>query len=91
VIVDGKVLARLAAVIIVAVAITAAAIHVAREDAPAPLSPPPSVTTEAPRTDPLRATLQRCRELGEAATRDTDCLAAWDENRRRFLSPAAGN
>ena len=88
---DGKVLARLAAVVIVAVAITAAAIHLAREDAPAPSSPPPSATTEAQRTDPLRATLQRCRELGEAATRDIDCLAAWDENRRRFLAPSGGN
>ena len=87
---DGKVLARLAAVIIIAVAITAAAVHLASDDAPAGPSPSPSVT-EAPRADHLRVVLQRCRELGEAATHDPECLAAWDENRRRFLSPTAGN
>jgi conjugative transfer region protein TrbK len=87
---DGKMLARLAAVIIVAVAATTAAIHFARQDAPAGTNPSPSATTDVPRPDPLRATLQRCRELGEAATRDPDCLAAWDENRRRFLTPVEG-
>lgn len=88
---DGKVLARLAAVIIVAVAATAAAVHLVRQDAPAGTAPSPSATSEAPRFDPLGTTLQRCRELGEAATRDPDCLAAWDENRRRFLTPSEGN
>ncbi|MBL8598918.1 MAG: putative entry exclusion protein TrbK-alt [Devosia sp.] len=88
---DGWAFVRLAAVIIVAVGPTAAAIHIARESAPANTSSSVSTTSEAPRTDPLRATLQRCRELGEAATRDVDCLAAWDENRQRFLSPTGGN
>ncbi|WP_227287670.1 putative entry exclusion protein TrbK-alt [Boseongicola sp. H5] len=37
--------------------------------------------------DPLRGALQRCQALGEAAVRDTACLDAWAENRRRFLSP----
>ncbi|OJU50181.1 MAG: hypothetical protein BGO03_09995 [Mesorhizobium sp. 61-13] len=71
--------------------ITAAAIHLARDSAPVSSSPSSSATPEAPRTDPLRVTLQRCRALGEAATRDADCLAAWDENRQRFLSPTRGN
>lgn len=88
---DGWVFARLAAVIIVAVAITAAAIQLARDKQPTgPQSSPPTAT-ETPRPDPLRETLIRCRQLGEAATRDAECLAAWDENRRRFLSPSAGN
>ena len=88
---DRWVFARLAAVIIVAVAVTSAAIQLARDDqSSGPQSSPPTAI-ETPRTDPLRATLQRCRELGEAATRDIDCLAAWDENRRRFLSPAGRN
>lgn len=87
---DGWVFARLAAVIIIAVTITAAAIHLARDNAPVGSSPSSSATPEAPRTDPLRATLQRCRAFGEAATRDADCLAAWDENRQRFLSPTGG-
>lgn len=88
---DGKVLARLAAVIIVAVAGTAAAVHLARQDAPSGAGRVRPANTEAPRVDPLRERLQRCRELGEAATRDDDCIATWEENRRRFLSPAAGN
>jgi conjugative transfer region protein TrbK len=49
------------------------------------------MSSETAPTNPVRETLQRCRELGEAATRDADCLAAWDKNRRRFLSPAGGN
>lgn len=88
---DGKLLARLAAVVIVAVAGTAAAVQLARQDAPSGAGQVPIVNTETSRTDPLRDRLQRCRELGEAATRDDDCIAAWEENRRRFLSPAAGN
>ena len=88
---DGWVFARLAAVIIVAVAVTAAAVHLVRgENSSGPQSSPPTAT-ETPHTDPLRETLQSCRQMGEAATRDAECLAAWDENRRRFLSPTAGN
>ncbi len=88
---DGWVFSRLAAVIIVAVAVTAAAIHLVREDnSSGPQSSPPTIT-ETPRPDPVRETLRRCRQLGEAATHDAACLAAWDENRRRFLSPSARN
>ncbi|MER8421093.1 putative entry exclusion protein TrbK-alt [Mesorhizobium sp. M1329] len=38
--------------------------------------------------DPLRGELIRCRDLGEAGTRDSACLRIWAENRRRFLAPA---
>lgn len=88
---DGWVFARLAAVVIVAVAVTAAAIHLVREEKSTGSQSSPPTATETPRTDPLREALQRCRQLGEVATRDAECLAAWDENRRRFLSPTAGN
>ena len=37
---------------------------------------------------PDDAELQRCRALGEAATKDVACLALWAETRRRFLTPA---
>lgn len=87
---DGKMFARLAAVIAIAVAVTAAAIHLARDESSTASKPSPAAA-EAPRTDPLRETLRRCQQMGESATRDTQCLAAWHENRRRFLSPAAGN
>ncbi|WP_188758862.1 putative entry exclusion protein TrbK-alt, partial [Allosediminivita pacifica] len=33
----------------------------------------------------LRATLRRCQQLGEAASSDADCLAAWAESRDWFL------
>lgn len=37
-------------------------------------------------TDPLRATLERCRDLApEDYASATDCRAAWEESRRRFF------
>jgi conjugative transfer region protein TrbK len=81
---DGKMLARLLAVIFVAFAITAAAIDMARRHAPQPSRPISTINPVAP-VDPLRLTLGRCQEMGEAAGEDAECLAAWAENRRRFL------
>lgn len=89
---EGKVLARIAAIVFVAIAITVTAIEMTREDVPAPLSTAPSLQ---PPADPLRATLRRCQQLGEVAASDADCLAAWAESRDRFLgrtpAPAAPN
>ena len=86
---DGRVLARIAVIAIVAVAITAAAIQLARQEAPLGARPSPPAA-EAPEADPFSERLDRCRQMGEAATRDADCLAAWEENRNRFLAPAEG-
>ncbi|CTQ50752.1 putative entry exclusion protein TrbK-alt [Jannaschia donghaensis] len=42
--------------------------------------------------DPLRETLQRCRTLtSEALEADTECQAAWEENRRRFFGTSAND
>ena len=87
---DGKTLARIGAVIFVALAITATAIEMNR---PAD-RPDDPVTIAQPVTarDPLRAELARCGGMGEAGGRDPSCLRAWAENRRRFLGqpePAA--
>lgn len=79
---EGKVLARIAAIVFVAIAITATVIEVTREEGPAPASTAPALQ---PPAAPLRATLRRCQQLGEAAASDADCLAAWTENRDRFL------
>lgn len=79
---DGKMLARLGAVVFVAIAVTATAIDMARKDEP---SAPRRVPVLQPPIDPLRETLRRCQQLGEAAASDTDCLAAWAESRDRFL------
>mgnify|MGYP001084993809 CR=1 FL=1 len=79
---NGKMLARLAAIVFVAVALTATAIEMTREDdAPAAA---PSIKADTD-TRPLRTELTRCQQLGEAASSDQSCLRAWAENRRRFL------
>ena len=79
---DGKKLARIGAVIFVAVALTATAIEMTRqEDAPMAA---PSLAADI-NTRPLRTELTRCQKFGEAATRDQACLRAWAKNRRRFL------
>ncbi|MCZ8150181.1 MAG: putative entry exclusion protein TrbK-alt [Roseomonas sp.] len=87
---DGKALARIGAIIFVALAITATAIEVNR---PAErLDDPVAQVRPAPARDPLRAELARCGAMGEAGGRDPSCLRAWAENRRRFLgrpAPAA--
>ncbi|MBA4792693.1 MAG: putative entry exclusion protein TrbK-alt [Phenylobacterium sp.] len=79
---DGKMLARLGVVVFVAIAVTATAIDMAREDEP---PAPRSAPALQPPPDPLRATLRRCQQLGEAAASDAECLAAWAESRDRFL------
>ncbi len=79
---DGKMLARLGAVVFVAIAVTATAIDMARKDEPP--APRPASALQPP-PDPLRETLRRCQRLGEAAANDADCLAAWAESRDRFL------
>jgi conjugative transfer region protein TrbK len=87
---DGKILARLGALVFIAIAVTATAIDMARKDEPSASPPAPALQ---PPTDPLRESLRRCQQLGEAAANDADCLAAWAESRDRFLgrmpAPAA--
>jgi conjugative transfer region protein TrbK len=84
---DGKMLARIGAIIFIAIAITATVIEMTREEEPARVRPAPELQ---PEVDPLRLTLRRCQRLGEAATSDAECLSAWAESRDRFLglSPA---
>ncbi|TPI12187.1 hypothetical protein FJW06_17450 [Mesorhizobium sp. B4-1-3] len=84
---DGKTLARVGAIAFIAVAITATAIEMNREDASA--DAPATQGRPATAPDPLAAELLRCSEIGEAGTRDPNCLKAWAENRRRFLGRPA--
>ena len=79
---DGKMLARLGAVVFVAIAVTATAIDMARKDEPSASRPASALQ---PPPDPLRETLRHCQRLGEAAANDANCLAAWAESRDRFL------
>lgn len=84
---DGKLLARLGAVVFVAVAITATAIEMSRNQEAGESWTSSRPTMVSP--DPLRDELFRCQALGEAGPRDPACLRAWAENRRRFLDPGA--
>lgn len=84
-------LARLGAIVFIAIAITATVIEMTRKDEPStPVSAAPALQNP---TAPLRATLRRCQQLGEAATGDPACRAAWAQSRDRFLgrtpAPAA--
>jgi conjugative transfer region protein TrbK len=79
---EGSVLARIAAIIFVAIAITAAVVEMGRDEAGQAARPGWLV---APEPDPLRTEQRRCQGLGEAAAADPDCLAVWAETRDRFL------
>ncbi len=80
---DGKLFARLGAIVFVAVAITATAIEMSRkEEEPAAAAARQVLDTPV---DPLRAGQRRCQLLGEAAGRDAECLRIWAETRDRFL------
>lgn len=80
---DGKTLARLVAVILVATAVTAGALGVSRkENKPAGEG---ARTTAGLMPNPLHDGLRRCQLLGEAALRDDGCARLWAEQRDRFL------
>jgi conjugative transfer region protein TrbK len=87
---DGKMLARLGAVVFVAVAVTAAVIEMTRKEE-MPSSRPARLVE--PQRDPLREGQRRCQQLGLQAAGDAECLALWAETRDRFLgrtpTPAA--
>ena len=79
---DGRMRARLGAVMFVAVAITAAVIELSRkEETPASPSERPVQTGH----DPLREGQRRCQQLGQKAAEDAECLRVWAETRDRFL------
>lgn len=80
---DGKLLARLGAIIFVAIAITATAVDMTRKEEPPPAPTPRQLQPPAP--DHLHLAQRRCQQLGEAATRDPECLSVWAESRDRFL------
>ncbi|MGX8009053.1 putative entry exclusion protein TrbK-alt [Mesorhizobium sp. ORM8.1] len=80
---DGKIFARLLAVIFVAVAVTATALEMTRKQESQPGTATAVPAPSGP--DPLRENLRHCQGLGEAALRDSDCLRLWAEQRDRFL------
>jgi conjugative transfer region protein TrbK len=82
---DPKILARTAAVILLAATVLACAVELAQRD----LTPGPSAPTTDDKMDPLAGELARCKALGAEAVHDVACNAAWAQNRARFLAPGA--
>ncbi|MBB3880234.1 MULTISPECIES: putative entry exclusion protein TrbK-alt [Sphingomonas] len=82
---DGKMLARLGAVVFVSLAITATAIEMTRTETPPDREP--ARAAESAR-DPLREDQRRCQQLGQAAASDAHCMRIWAESRDRFLGRA---
>jgi conjugative transfer region protein TrbK len=80
---DPKVLARAAAVILLAGTMLACAVELAQRD----LTSQPSAPTTDDKMDPLAGELARCKALGAEAGHDAACNAAWAQNRARFLAP----
>ena len=81
----GKHLAQIGAIVFVALAITVALLGLGTKD-----SAPTDAVLAAPvlsaDPDPMARELQHCQMLGEDGARNTACLAAWAENRRRFFA-----
>lgn len=85
---DIKLLARIGAIAFVAIVLIVTAIQM-REPRKAPELVESTITVAAPAADPLADELVHCQSIGQAGASDPGCLAAWAENRRRFLSPGA--
>jgi conjugative transfer region protein TrbK len=82
---DPKIIARTAAVILLAGAVLVCALELARQDRTLESSLPSAHDN----MDPLANELARCKALGAEAAHDAACKAAWAQNRARFLAPSA--
>lgn len=81
---DPKSGMRIAAVIVLAGAMLACAIDVARLHR----EPAPSTSSTDNQGNPSAAELARCKALGSEAANDASCKAAWAKSRERFFAPA---
>jgi len=82
---NPKIIARAAAVILLAGAVLACALELARQDRTLESSLPAAHDNR----DLLANELARCKTLGAEAVHDAACKAAWAQNRARFLAPRA--
>ena len=82
---DPKIIARAAALILLAGAVLACALELARQDRTLESSLPAAHDNR----DLLANELARCKTLGAEAVHDAACKAAWAQNRARFLAPSA--
>ena len=81
---DPKIIARAAAVILLAGAVLACALELARQGRTLESSLPAAHGN----MDPLANELARCRALGAEAAHDAACKAVWVQTRARFLAPS---
>ncbi|MDO5703919.1 MAG: putative entry exclusion protein TrbK-alt [Paracoccus sp. (in: a-proteobacteria)] len=77
-----KEMARLIAILFLAIVMTVTLIRMQRSG---DLPPLPGRQVQPQAEDPLREGQRRCQRMGEAAANDADCLAIWAETRDRFL------
>ena len=82
---DPKIIARAAAVILLAAAVLACALELARQGRTLESSLPAAHDN----MDRLANELARCRALGAEAAHDPACKGVWAQNRARFLAPGA--
>ena len=82
---DPKIIARAAAILLLAGAVLACALELARQDRTLESSLPAAHDN----MDLLANELARCKALGAEAAHDAACKAAWAQNRARFLAPSA--
>jgi conjugative transfer region protein TrbK len=82
---NPMIIARTAAVIVLAGAVLACALEWAQRNR----TPAASTVTAHDNTDPLADELSRCKALGAEAANDAACKIAWSQNRARFLARSA--
>jgi conjugative transfer region protein TrbK len=82
---DPKIIARAAAVILLAGAVLACALELVWQDRTLKSSARPVHD----QIDLFAGELARCKDLGAEAAHDVACKAAWAQNRARFLAPSA--
>lgn len=79
---DAKMLARIGAIVFVAIAVTATAVEMTRKEDVEPTSATRPLQLDH---NPLREGQRRCQQLGQKAAEDAECLRVWAETRDRFL------
>ena len=82
---NPMIIARTAAVVVLAGAVLACALEWAQRNR----TPGPSTATAHDNMDPLADELSRCKALGAEAANDAACKIAWSQNRARFLARSA--
>jgi conjugative transfer region protein TrbK len=82
---DPTIIARAAAIVLLAGTVLACAVELVRQD----LTSASSLPAVDDKMDRLVGELARCKALGAEAAHDAACKAAWAHHRARFLAPGA--